>query len=498
METLIGLDVGTTATKALLFDLQGRLLAQASQPYTLLTPQEGWVEQDPQALWQAVVGVLRSLADSLGPGDAVLGISLSSQAGTTIPLDAALQPVYNAISWMDQRARQEYIQVKESFGAEAIYRLTGWPLMPALPLMHIRWLRDNLPDVFARARHFTFVNDYIGYRLVGELCMDPSDASITQLLDISCGAWDTRLLDLAGIRLEMLSPLRRSGRLVGALSAEASRLTGLPQGTPLFNGAHDQYCAAVGLGVTRPGPMLLSTGTAWVLLLTPPDLETGLKSGMAVSCHAAPARWGALRSLGGVGSSLEWLLERLWNIPDQPESSRLGFRDLDEAAASAAPGASGLLFFPLAGGHAEAYGMGSGGFIGLNLNHTRGDLARAALEGVAFELRWAIEDIRRYGVVVDDLIMVGGAARSQIWPQIVASACAIRLQVPPVTQAAGWGAAVIAGVGCGAFASLEGAPQPQGELRRYSPLPEQQAAYESAYHKYQELLPAVSRPGTAP
>ncbi len=228
METLIGLDVGTTATKALLFDLQGRLLAQASRSYALLTPQEGWVEQDPQALWQAVVDVLRSLADKLGSGDAVLGISLSSQGGTTIPLDAALQPVYNAISWMNQRARQEYLQVKESFGAEAIHRITGWSLMPALPLMHIRWLRNNLPDVFSLARHITFVNDYIGYRLVGELCMDPSNASITQLLEIASGAWDPRLLDLAGIRPEMLSPLRRSGRLVGRAqrrSQPAHRLT---------------------------------------------------------------------------------------------------------------------------------------------------------------------------------------------------------------------------------------------------------------------------------
>jgi sugar (pentulose or hexulose) kinase len=450
------------------------------------------------ALWDAVVNTLRQLSARLGAEDRVLGLALSSQGGTTIPLDAAMQPVYNAISWMDQRARVEFHQVEESFGAEAIYRLTGWPLMPALPLMHIRWLHVNQPDAFARARYFTFVNDYIGYRLAGELCMDPSDASITQLLDISRGDWDGRLLELAGIRSEQLSPVQRSGLIIGDLSSEASLLTGLPQGLPLVNGAHDQYCAAVGLGVTRPGPMLLSTGTAWVFLLTPPDLESGLKTGMAVSCHAARGQWGALRSLGGVGSSLEWLLERLWNMPGLPASSLQSYRDLDEAASTASPGATGLLFFPLAGGHAETYGMGVGGFVGLTLNHTRADLARAALEGVAFELRWAIEEIGSAGVHVDEMIMVGGAARSSIWSQIVADICGVRLSVPPVTQAAGWGAAVLAGLGCSLFPSLDAAPQPQGEARRFAPLPEHRAAYENAYRRYRQVLLAFSRPASNP
>ncbi len=495
MDYLLGLDVGTTATKALLFDLQGRLAAQSSQSYNLLSPQDGWVEQDPQTLWGAVVTTLRQLAGNLAPGDRVLALAQSSQGGTTIPLDSAMQPVYNAMSWMDQRARQEYQQVKETFGGEVLYRLTGWPLTPALPLMHIRWLRGNLPEAFARARYFTFVNDYIGYRLAGELCMNPSDASITQLLDISSGDWDERLLELAGIRRQQLSPLQLSGRLVGNLTAEASRLTHLPQGLPVVNGAHDQYCAAVGLGVTRPGPMLLSTGTAWVLLLVPESLEIGLRSGMALSCHAAQGRWGALRSLGGVGSSLEWLLDKLWNTPRQPEQSKQHYRDLDEAALRSPPGASGLLFFPLAGGHADAYGMGVGGFVGLTLKNTRDDLARAVLEGIAYELRWAIEEIRAAGVSVDEVIMVGGAARSIAWPQIVADASGIRIQVPPVTQAAGWGAALLAGLGYGAIPSLDSAPQPQGETQRSAQLPEHQEIYEKNYQRYREICPAITRPG---
>lgn len=495
MDLLLGLDVGTTATKALAFDPTGKVVASASQPYTLITPQEGWVEQDPEALWGAVVSALHALSANLSPDDRILALSQASQGGTTIPLDSNMQPVCNAFSWMDQRAHLEHQQVNEEFGADALYRLTGWPLMPALPLMHICWLRRNRQHLFDRARYFTFVNDFIGYRLTGELVMDPSDASITQLLNIASGNWDERLLELAGITLEQLSPVQPSGQLVGSLSATASRLTGLPHGLPLFNGAHDQYCAAVGLGVTRPGPLMLSTGTAWVLLLVPESLDSGLHSGMALSCHAAHGRWGALRSLGGVGSSLEWLIDQVWGVTERSELRRQALRELDEVALRSPAGASGLLFFPLAGGHAEAYGMGLGGFVGMTLKHNRADMARAAMEGIAYELRWAIEEISATGVKVDEVIMVGGAARSRVWAQIVADICSVRLQIPPITQAAGWGAALLAGLGIGTIPSLEAAPRFPGETLRFVPHPESQSIYDAGYQRYRYICPLISHPG---
>ena len=312
LSVLLGLDVGTTATKALLFDLEGNVRASASASYGLISPQAGWVEQDPEALWRAVVAVLRSIVSQLQPGQRVLALAQSSQGGTTVPVDAAGQPTYNAISWMDGRAQAEHAELRRQYGGEVFSHKTGWPLMAGLPLQHIRWLRDEQPDTFARSRHFLFVNDFIGRRLTGELCMNPSDASITQLLDIETGDWDDWLLMLAGIRREQLSPLHPSGVAFGKLTAEASAATGLPAGLPVINGAHDQYCAAVGMRVTRPGSVLLSCGTAWVLLAVPEDLEVGRRSGMALSCHAVPGRWGAIRSLGAVGTSLDWLIDNIW------------------------------------------------------------------------------------------------------------------------------------------------------------------------------------------
>jgi len=490
---LLGLDVGTTATKALLFDLEGNVCASASASYGLIMPETGWVEQDPEELWRAVVTVLRAITSQLQPGQKVLALAQSSQGGTTVPVDAAGQPTYNAISWMDGRAQAEYEELRRQYGGGAFAHKTGWPLMAGLPLQHIRWLRDQQPDVFARSRHFLFVNDFIGRRLTGELSMNPSDASITQLLDIETGDWDDWLLMLAGIRREQLSPLRPSGAIFGKLTAEASAATGLPAGLPVINGAHDQYCAAIGMRVTRPGSVLLSCGTAWVLLAVPEDLEVGRRSGMALSCHAVPGRWGAIRSLGAVGTSLDWLIDNIWAGHEgaTPENRSALYQAVNAAAAHSGPGAHGLIFCPLAGGHAGSFGVAQGGFLGLTLTHGRGDLSRAVMEGVACELRWALDEIRAAGVMVDELTMVGGAARSPIWPQIVADVTEVNVSVPAITEAASWGAAVLAGIGVGVFGGVESAGSAVA-ARSQRLEPGNREVYAPLYERYRVLWPHLS------
>lgn len=489
---LLGLDMGTTAVKALLFDLDGRVRASTDRPYGLITPQAGWVEQDPEALWATAVAVLRALAAELRPDERVLALAQSSQGGTTIPVGAHGHPVYNAISWMDDRAQAECAALQQAGLAEAIYRRTGWPLMAGLPLQHIRWLRQQQPAIFAATQHFLFVNDFIAGRLTGRRCMNPSDASITQLFNIETGDWDDWLLELAGIGRAQLSPLQPSGAVIGALTAEAAALTGLPVGLPVINGAHDQYCAAVGMGVTRPGATLLSCGTAWVLLAVPADLAAGRRAGLALSCHAVPGRWGAIRSLGAVGTALEWLADNVWADADVDREAR--YAAINAAAAAARPGADGLLFYPPAGGHAGSTAV-RGGWVGLTLSHSRGDLARAVMEGVACEVRWAIEEMRAAGIGVDELTMVGGAARSPLWPQLVADLTETPVLVPGMTQAAAWGAAVIAGVGVGAFNNCAGAhgvrPDQDaiGPMRRCIPTDQERSAAQFA--RYRAFWPHV-------
>ena len=492
MDLLLGLDVGTTATKALLFDLSGEVVASASHAYGLLTPHEGWVEQDPDDLWRGVVATCRALRDALGPQDRIIALSQSSQAGTTIPLDAAGRPTYNAISWMDGRAHAQAQRYREEWGEEFLYRTSGWPLFDGLPLQHVRWLRDERPDIFSATRRWTFVNDYITWRLTGEWCMNPSDASITQFLNVANADWDERLLAAAGIRREQMSPVHPSGWPVGPLTSRASEETGLPRGVLVVNGAHDQYCAAVGTGVTRPGLVLLSCGTAWVILAVPETLEVGLQSGMAVSCHAIASRWGAIRSLGGVGTSLEWFVDRVWQGPQQVLPREDTYRAINEAVARASAGADGLFFLPLAGGHLTTVGAGRGGFVGIMLSHSRDALARAVMEGIVFELRWVMDEIKAAGLEIAALKMVGGAARSSVWPQIVADVTGTPVVLPGAAEAACRGAAILAGVGAGLFADAESGFAGAGAAeRRLEPLEEHVRRYDEFFCGYQRAWAAV-------
>ena len=486
MNLLMGLDVGTTAIKALVFDIEGNVVASAKHACGLITPAEGWVEQDPEDLWRGVVETARAVARQIGGGDRIVAMAQSSQGGTTIPVDAGGRPVRNAISWMDQRADEQARAVEATLGGEWVRRTTGFAVIPGLPLQHIAWLRQHRAGEFSASRHFLFVNDFVGRRLTGRLCMNPSDASITQLMGLTERQWNQRLLESVGIGSDQLSPIRPSGEVIGTVSVSGAEATGLPRDVLVVNGAHDQYCAAVGTGVTEPGRVLLSCGTAWVVLAVPASLEVGLASGMAISRHAVEGRWGALRSLRGVGASLEWLLDNVWGGRDAGDGRDDLYAAINESAALSPAGAGGLLFVPMSGGH-EAAGPMRGGFVGLSLGHGRGDMARADMEGIAFELRWAIEEVQEAGLEVDELNMVGGAARSPVWPGIVADVTGIPVSVSAVTEAACKGAAILAGVGAGMFEDAEsGLAAFRDAERRLSPGPANRGRYDAQFARYRD------------
>lgn len=489
-QLLLGLDVGTTATKALLFDLQGSVVTSAVRRYPLLTPRPGWVEQDPEDLWRAVVAVTHDVISQIGPTDTVIALSQASQGGTTIPVDAEGCPVYQAISWMDTRGTDEAARIRGALGAEYVRTTTGWPLTATLPLQHIGWLRANRPTIFTRTRRFLFVNDFIMARLTHEHVMNPSDATMTQLFGIANGTWDQRLLAATAIERDSLSPILPSGTPVARLSAEAAVALGLPINVLVVNGAHDQYCAAVATGVTKPGKMLLSAGTAWVLLAVPRDLQHGLDSGMAISCHALPGHWGAIRSLAGVGASLEWLVTHIYGGGNEADRASL-YETVNAEAARIPPGACDLLFIPLTGGHASG-APDRGGFVDLTLSHTRHSMARAVMEGTAFELLWSIAEIRDRGLSVDELTMVGGAAESPLWPQIVADITGLPVVVPAGRQAAARGAAILAGIGAGVFADVAaGFAAFRGAETRLEPHVDVTEAYNAVYVRYKARYAAI-------
>lgn len=451
MDFLIGLDVGTTATKALLYDIEGNLISSATYNYGLITPHENWVEQNPEDFWDGVVATSKQVLKELKGDDNVRALSISSQAGTTIPVDSEMRPLRNAISWMDHRADQQAEQVRKKIGAEKVYSITGWELYNGLPLQHIGWLRDNEPDTFKSTRYFLFVNDFVVHRLSGKLCMNPSDAGITQLYNLAEGCWDERMAEIVGISIEQLSPLQPSGTVVGTLRKEASEDIGLPKSTFVVNGAHDQYCAALATGVLNPGLVMLSCGTAWVILGVLENLRLDPKSALSISSHLLPNLWGALRSMGAVGASMEWFIDNVWKSQKSDKREDL-YGEINKGAMQSALGSNGLIFVPLTGGHTR---MPRGTFFGLSLSHSKEDLARSVMEGIALELRLVLDEVRKAGVKTDRLKMVGGAAESPLWPQIVADVTNIPVILPEVKQAASCGAAILAGVGSDVFSDME-------------------------------------------
>lgn len=474
-EAVLGIDIGTTSTKAVLFDPAGVELATTERSYRLRTPRPGWAEQQPADLWQAVVGSIRAVMDAAGPGTRVRGLALAAQSGSLIPARADGRPVYPAITWLDRRAAELVGGWRAEGVGARVRQLSGWTLAPGLGLANIAWLRRFEPDIFDAAERYFSINDYVVYRLTGRCCTNPSNAGGMQLLDVTTARWSPELCALAGIDPGRLSPVQSSGAVVGPITPEASRLTGLPPGTPVVNGGHDQGCAALGLGVTAPGRTLLAGGTAWVVTTVVDEAAIdALPAELDLSRHAAPQRWTASRSLGGLGAWLDWWLDRAGQAGQ--------FAALERGLATTGPGGGGLFFLP------PVEGSQGGGFAGLQLSHTRADLARAVMEGAAFELRRALARFEGAGLPLERLWLIGGAARSSVWPAIVANVTGRPLAVSASNRWPALGAAILAGAALGLFESIEAGP-----VREVEPDEELTTFYEECFATYRQIASKMER-----
>ena len=490
-EAILGLDVGTTATKAVLFDLSGMELATAEQAYPLHTPQPGWVEQQPEEVWQALINVIRTIVAKAGTELDILALALSAQAGSLIPVKEDGTPVYPIITWMDRRAEALVNQWQAEGIGTTVRQISGWSLQIGLPLPFIAWLRQYSPDVFVATERFLGINDFLVQRLTGHFCTDFSCGTEMLLVDVTTGQWSETLCALAGITPRQLPALRPAGAIIGPISAEASRLTGLSSQTLVVNGGHDHCCEALAMGVTSGGKLLLTCGTAWVItgVVETPAINS-IPAKMDLNFHVAPKRWSISQFLGGFGPTVEWWLNQCWqNIdPHSPLTRAEMYAALNQTLAHSKPGSAGLLFLPLSGVH--------GGFIGLRLDHTRAEMSRAILEGAAFELRQALEEMRHVGLPVEQLWMAGGATRSPVWPGIIADVTGVPLTLADYAHWSALGAAILAGVGAGVFETVEaGQTRFQKSVRHLMPDDTRRPIYDERFAAYQRINQMMSQLG---
>lgn len=497
-DLILGIDIGTASAKVIAFDpATGAEVASASRPYPLLTPQPGWVEQDADEVWRALLDALRETADRTA-GHRIVALALAAQAGSIIPTDEHGDPVHPMITWLDRRTDDLVARWRADGTAERIRQLSGWHPFPGLPLPVIAWLRSERPDVHAQARRYLGPADFLIHRLTGRFATDLSAACEILMVAAETGQWHPELCAIGGVDPAMQAELGWAGRPIGPITPEVAAYTGLPADTLVVAGGGDQPCACLGMSMFEPGRVALATGTAWVITGVTRDRRVeGAPSAMDVSFHAAPHRWTVSQFLGGFGAIVDWWLQQTWQPPDpaQARPVRELYPHLNATLAQSTPGSHGLLFTPLSG-PSQVPGASPGGILaGLQLAHTRADMARAILEGCGFEVRWALDQLAGSGLPTSELWIAGGAAASPVWPQILADISGVPIVVPEGADSgrasppwAALGAAALAGWGAGLFPTLEeGVARLQPPVRRLAPNKALSDLYAERYAAYRRL-----------
>jgi gluconokinase len=433
MSIVIGVDLGTTSTKAVGYDTAGRALATAAHGYPLDEPHPGWAEQDPDAILAAVRSAVRDVAAQLdGP---VAGLSFSSAMHTLIGLDAAGAPLTPSLSWADSRAAAQAERLRSAAGGLALHRRTGTPVHPMAPLPKLVWFREQRPKLAEQVASWVGIKDYVLSRLCAALVTDHSLASGTGLLDIARLDWDPEALQLAGISAEQLPELVPTRHVLDGLSGDL----GLPAGTPVVVGAGDGPLANLGLGAVDPGVAAVSIGTSGAMRVMVD--KPGVDPQGGVFCYALTEdRWVVGGAINNGGIVLDWAGRALApDLGDEPAEALL------DLAGRVPPGAGGLIMLPyLLSERAPHWSaLPRGAYVGLTREHGRGHLVRAAIEGVCQQLALVLQSMRAAGKEVRQVRATGGFARSPLWRQVLADTLGMDVQFPAGHEGSGFGAALL-------------------------------------------------------
>ena len=499
MALVLGIDAGTTSIKVVLFDDAGRALSSATEEYRLNTPFPDRVELDPRLYWTALQSAVRRTLSicSVSPSD-IHALAISSQGETLIALDSAGQPLRNAIVWLDNRSGQEAADIEAHFGRDTVYMTTGSPeVVPTWAATKILWLKRHEADIFKKARRFLLLEDYLIYRLTGELIGDFALYTSSLLVDIvNYKPWD-EMLSFIGISSDQLPPIVGSGYIVGPLTCDAAEELGLSERTLVVTAGMDQACGAVGSGNIAPGVVTETTGGSLNLLATIDEHSIDSARAVPIQCHILPDTYIALPWCQTAGMVLKWFRDGFC-AHEVDEAIRTGgdaYDLLSDLAGTINPGCDGLIMLPhLAGAMCPEFDMNARGvFFGIDLSHGRAHFVRAIMESIAYMLRRNIESIREMGIDITEVRAMGGAANSAIWTGIKADV----LHVPVVTmrskEAACLGAAIVAGAATGVFGSIEDACNNIVRLNnRYMPKPENKDAYDSGYERYVRLYECLA------
>ncbi len=488
MGFVLGIDVSTTATKAVLLDPSGAVVATAAGEYGFDVPHPLWSEQDPGLWWagaQAAIGQV--LAASGVNGADVEAIGLTGQMHGAVLLDADGEVLRPAILWNDQRTAAECDAIRQAVGPARLIEITGNDALTGFTAPKLVWVRDHEPDVWRQVRHVLLPKDYVRFRLTGEYAIDKADGAGTILFDLAARDWSAEVLAALGIDPDWMPRTWEGPEVTGTVSAAAAAATGLRQGTPVVAGGGDQAANAVGVGAVREGTVALSLGTSGVIFATtdrPLHEEHGV---VHAFCHAVPGRWHMMSVMLSAAGSLRWFRDTL--------APGVEYGALTAAASEVPAGSSGLLFLPYLTGERSPHPdpLARGAFVGLTISHDRRHLTRAVLEGVAFGLRDGLDLMIGAGMPMPRQIRAsGGGTASPLWRQILADVLDAEIATVDTTEGAAYGAGILAAVGAGWYSGVEAAAD---DLVRATPVAApgpDRTAYAEAHAIYRDLYPALS------
>ncbi len=490
MAYLVGIDLGTTNIKAVVYDTGvGKVVDIASRATPVRHSQSGWSEHDPEEMWNAVTFCLRAVIK----GRHIEGVGISSMAEVGVAMDKDMYPLYPMIAWFDRRTEAQVAWWEEQLSLDEMHAISGQRVSTSFGVTKWMWIRDNLPDAAARLDRWLSLPDYILWRLTGEVATDYTIASRTLLFDQGSRNWSDRMLNLVGLERGQLPPVFPGGTVVGKVTEEAHKVTGLPEGTSCALGGHDHLCGAFAAGLHQPGMVIDSSGTAQAVLMLLPEFLTSLKMAeQTYACYAyvLPGFYTLKGGLKAAGAGIAWIAKQLAGL--MPDSNRLPYEQLETRARMGVGKRAGPVWLPHLNGAGSPEGDRSslGAMVGIKLDHDQGDIFRGFLESLAFCLRKNMEEMSAISKQsISQLILVGGGARLDLLSQLKSDVLGIPIQIPELPEASATGAALLAGLGTGVFSGpAEAVGSLRFEKRSLEPAPDRVEWYDRLYRDVYEPM----------
>jgi len=460
MTCLMGIDIGTSGTKTILIDENGKVFASVTEEYPLSTPKPNWAEQDPADWWNATVtSIKKVLKISKVKAAEIKGIGLSGQMHGSVFLDKKYNVLRPCILWCDQRTEKECAWITDTIGKSRMIELTSNPALTGFTAGKVIWVRNNEPQVYEKIHKILLPKDYIRFKLTGEFATEVSDASGTSFFDVKNRKWSDEVLEKLKVDKSFMPDCYESPEVSGKISESTAKLTGLEKGTPVVGGGGDQAAQAVGTGIVGKGVISSTIGTSGVVFAYSDGPNTDPLGRLHTFCHAVPGKWHQMGVMLCAGGSLQWFRNNFCSEEMLAAKKKKidPYQLIIDQAKNIAPGSEGLVFLPYLTGERTPYPdpNARGVFFGLSIRHKKAHLIRSILEGVSFGLTDSLEIIRELKVPINEVRASGGGARSTFWRQMQADIFGCELVTVNVSEGAAFGVALLAGVGSKVFKNVQ-------------------------------------------